>query len=382
MSGARDGLADGSRDQPPVRLGPARIRQLTADGRGAIAVIEIAGVGAARALERLVERPLPKAGSLALVRLVVAGERLDDAILVARGPELFELHVSGSPALLERVRTTLGIEEERTVLAQSLEEQAEELLARAPSLAAARTLVDQAEGALRAALEGLPLADERALRNALAPLLARERIARRLLRPPRVVLAGAVNAGKSTLFNTLVCHERVVVHAEAGTTRDAIEERALLGSYAVDLVDTAGERRLSARDATAEVERAGQALAAELARGADLTLRLVAADEPGLSAPDLAPRSAHERVVISCVDRRPSPALPMDLPRLSALELPERARAIVTAVFREALELPVDPWTRGAAVPFTAAQRRALEQLERVSTPAERAQLVGRLLAR
>jgi tRNA modification GTPase len=58
---------------------------------------------------------------------------------------------------------------------------------------------------------------------------------------PLVVLAGAPNAGKSTLFNALLGRGRSVASAFAGTTRDAIVERiALGGSIEADLADLAG----------------------------------------------------------------------------------------------------------------------------------------------
>ena len=59
---------------------------------------------------------------------------------------------------------------------------------------------------------------------------------------PRVVLRGPANAGKSTLFNALLGRPRVVVHDEAGTTRDAIVEPCCLSSdVSVLLVDTPGD---------------------------------------------------------------------------------------------------------------------------------------------
>lgn len=57
---------------------------------------------------------------------------------------------------------------------------------------------------------------------------------------PKVVLAGKPNAGKSTLFNTLVGKKRVVVNALSGTTRDAIEEEVVFGGTNATLVDIAG----------------------------------------------------------------------------------------------------------------------------------------------
>jgi len=45
------------------------------------------------------------------------------------------------------------------------------------------------------------------------------------------------NAGKSSLLNRLVGHERALVSAEPGTTRDFIEERVLAGPHALRLID-------------------------------------------------------------------------------------------------------------------------------------------------
>lgn len=56
----------------------------------------------------------------------------------------------------------------------------------------------------------------------------------------KTVIVGEPNAGKSSLLNRLVGHERALVSAEAGTTRDFIEERLLVGPHCLRLIDTAG----------------------------------------------------------------------------------------------------------------------------------------------
>jgi len=59
----------------------------------------------------------------------------------------------------------------------------------------------------------------------------------------RVVLAGNVNVGKSSLFNKLIGKDRAIVDEVAGTTRDIIEEELDLNGEKVFITDTAGIRR-------------------------------------------------------------------------------------------------------------------------------------------
>lgn len=63
-----------------------------------------------------------------------------------------------------------------------------------------------------------------------------------IMRPRTVVLAGAPNAGKSSLLNLLCGYERVLVSDIAGTTRDAVRDYINLGGYFTHIIDTAGFR--------------------------------------------------------------------------------------------------------------------------------------------
>ena len=58
----------------------------------------------------------------------------------------------------------------------------------------------------------------------------------------RIAVAGAPNAGKSSLFNWLVKREAAIVTEQPGTTRDVIEAVMSLDGYRVLLADTAGVR--------------------------------------------------------------------------------------------------------------------------------------------
>src|SRR5687768_671965 len=67
-----------------------------------------------------------------------------------------------------------------------------------------------------------------------------------------IVLAGAPNVGKSSLFNALLGQARAIVTDIPGTTRDALEAVIDAGTWPLRLVDTAG-----LREASDQVERMG-----------------------------------------------------------------------------------------------------------------------------
>lgn len=86
----------------------------------------------------------------------------------------------------------------------------------------------------------------------------------------RVVLCGRTNAGKSSLFNTLLKEDRSIVSDIHGTTRDWIEGWVSFGGIPARLFDTAG-----LRESDDEVERHGIQRTQDLTAEADLILYVV-----------------------------------------------------------------------------------------------------------
>jgi GTP-binding protein len=102
-------------------------------------------------------------------------------------------------------------------------------------------------------------------------------------KPPRVALIGRPNVGKSTLFNRLVGEDRSVVHDMPGTTRDAIDTLVETEDGPVVFVDTAGMRRRSRIDDSAEYYSLVRALKAVDA--SDIALFVIDATQ-GVTAQD------------------------------------------------------------------------------------------------
>jgi GTPase len=99
--------------------------------------------------------------------------------------------------------------------------------------------------------------------------------------PPRVVLVGRPNAGKSTLFNRLLRRRKAVVDPTPGVTRDPNEAQAVWDGRTVVLVDTGGFEAGGAAGIDREVRDLGFSAVA----AADLVL-YVLDGKSGLSPAD------------------------------------------------------------------------------------------------
>ncbi len=92
----------------------------------------------------------------------------------------------------------------------------------------------------------------------------------------RVLLAGAPNVGKSSLLNNFLGCERAIVTDISGTTRDLLEETALIDGVQFIFCDSAG---ITAQPDN-QVEAIGVARARQMFEWADLVLWLIDASQP------------------------------------------------------------------------------------------------------
>ena len=133
-----------------------------------------------------------------------------------------------------------------------------------------------------AAEDGFGVADLLDTVVGLLPETTDEEIEKNL--PTRVAFVGRPNVGKSSLVNTLLGSERVIVSDQPGTTRDAIDTLLESNGRQYVLVDTAGIRKRARIGTHAEI--ASVAMARRRLKQADIALLVIDAEE-GVTRQDL-----------------------------------------------------------------------------------------------
>jgi tRNA modification GTPase len=116
-----------------------------------------------------------------------------------------------------------------------------------------------------------------------------------LRRGIRAAIIGRPNAGKSSLLNQLLGHDRAIVSPIPGTTRDTIEETANIRGLPVVFIDTAGLRE--ARD---EIEVEGIRRSHESLQKAEFILHVLDVSEPLTAADEkyLAEFAGKKRILV------------------------------------------------------------------------------------
>lgn len=296
--------------------------EATPPGRGALRVVRLSGALAPEILRKLFsprgEAPWerPRALCLGDVRSA-SGALLDRGMAVLfrapasfTGEEVVELHLHGSPGVVRAVLDAAVALGARPALPGEfsyraflhgkmdlLEAETVQALVQAEAEGQAAAVAEGFRGGLRADLaaarerlldllagwearidfpedveeedRGAAMAAILEAERSLAGLAAGARRLRHLREGWRVALVGAVNAGKSSLFNAMLRRERALVTPHPGTTRDVLEESVQVAGYPVILVDTAG-----VRDTSDPVESLGVSAGLRAAAEADGVLFL------------------------------------------------------------------------------------------------------------
>ena len=300
----------------------------TAPGEAGIAVVRVSGARALELLDAVLRTPLGEyfRGEWEHRRIYRAdfvdarGERVDDVMVaVMRAPESYtgehvaEISCHGGSAVVARVLESLfdsgarpagpGEFTQRAFLNGKMDLIQAEAVA---DLIHARTELQRAvahrqlRGALSSRIDSLAddmmsvlaiveanidfieegidaldvpatLANLSRQRDALDELLATAALSRPLREGYRVVIAGPVNAGKSSLFNRLIGESHAIVTEIPGTTRDVLRETIVIDGVPFVLHDTAGLRS----GTPDRVEAIGIDRAVDAAHSADVVVFVV-----------------------------------------------------------------------------------------------------------
>ncbi len=292
---------------PDVFLEDTIVAAATPPGPGAIALLRVSGPDAFAVLERLLGSPL-RSGHGRVRRVCVDG--LDDFLITAffaprsyTGEDTVEISCHGNPLIVERFLSRLvsagarpaapgeftyrAVRHGKMTVTEA-ERIAHRIHARLPwelelvetgrsageAFSELVTQVHLAEADLESAIEFQEGdgPDWEPLAQQIRKIAAQARLADRWARPPRVLLLGPVNAGKSTLFNRLAGFDRAIVSDQPGTTRDWLETELRHEGIPFLLIDSAGLRgSTDGLPAAADgPETEGMRHTIELARDADV----------------------------------------------------------------------------------------------------------------
>jgi len=369
---------------------PVRVTRLTAPGIGGIGALLVVGDGASGLLAGIV--PLPRPGRAKYARILRDGRLVDEVLVIPIDPRdsptgepAYEITAHGGPQVMGEIlellvargadpidRVELRALGRRSGRLDAVAEEALALIERARTERAARFYLDALGGALRAEIErlrDLPPGGPRV--GALRALLDRSRLALAFGDPPRVVLLGPPNAGKSSLLNRLAEREVAIVDPEPGTTRDTLEAEIAIDGVPVRLIDGAGLRQTASA-----IEAEGVRRIREAACAAALVLVLA---EAGRRFPSLPPRAIPVRTKSDLEEPRESGSAP-DPPgvvRTSARTgegIDTLRRRIAGALVGERPGPPDPP------APFTPRQVRAFERARAASRTAGGLDAIERLL--
>jgi tRNA modification GTPase len=331
---------------------PTIAARLTPRGPSALAAIAVYGPHAFEFVSPLLSHPVPNAMRNRPVYRSIGRSIQDDVVLHVNstGDEV-EIFCHGGSAMVDSLLADLAAMGAAMTSWQHLERcrgrtpyqvDVLEALSRSEAPMPVRYLLDQWT-ALDQAVE-----HARVHRETARAVLQWADFGRRLVHVPKIVLFGAVNAGKSSLLNALAGFSRAIVHESPGTTRDLVRLTVAEAGWPMEVIDGAGFRREAS-----ELEQEGLKLIQQALEQADLRVLVEDGTIPeNDEVAELRRRFQPEMVVMTKAD----------LPGCRAARLPHEY--VVSARTGFGLDVLRQAWVRclyqpppdGTAVPFTPGQ--------------------------
>ena len=231
---------------------PPAIIRLTPPGRGAVASFLLCGVGAADIFLPYWhgQKPPSKHPCYGRLQLNTAGD-CEEAVVCQTANGAIEIHVHGGEQIASAVESLFEGHgavrktwQEHFASGTSQRDLALRLLPFAPTERTAQILLDQYNGAFDREMSAIDqLSDHEERHRRKSRLQELSQLGKHLVEPFRVVLAGASNAGKSSLLNAILGFQRSIVHSLPGTTSDVVSGQTALDGFPVTFFDTAGFRK-------------------------------------------------------------------------------------------------------------------------------------------
>ncbi len=312
-------------------------------GISGIAVIRISGEDAAKAIEQMTGKsvPKPRVATLRKINKINTSELIDEGIILwFPGPESYtgedmaEIQVHGSKAVIDALHsniskikncrlaepgefTKLAFQNGKINLlkaesvADLISSETEIQRQQAINIMNGRSadqfnflrekllkILSYVEAKIDFPDEDLPKdifneikkSSDEVIKN-IKKILNDQKVGERIREGFKIAILGPTNAGKSSLLNHLSNRDAAIVSEIAGTTRDVIETHLNIDGYPVIVSDTAG-----IRESKNEIEKKGIKLSLNRAEEADL--KLVVVDANNLDFTDVLRRLLDENAIL------------------------------------------------------------------------------------
>jgi len=260
---------------------------VTPSGRAAIATIVVRGPNAINVVANFFESASKKILAEVPVNKILFGKWqasltvAEDLIVCLRDIDVVEIHCHGGTAASESISACL---QSRGCVETSWQQQSSnhsdasaycqdvwKLVPLTTTMATTQIALRHATGEIDRLLDNvrqeISSGEIASAAKLLKPYISTYELGRHIIDPFVVVIAGRPNAGKSSLLNTMTGVDRSIVTQQAGTTRDVLQYKTMIGGWGISFWDTAGIRA----DAQA-LEQLGIAKAEQAVATADLVI--------------------------------------------------------------------------------------------------------------